>query len=288
MSGHIGAAQGASPQYNGNISWLMYQMSGVGYSSPKGTVYLIGDSYNYDKTNRLNSANFGYYHDSLWYPTGAYDASYSYDNAGNFNNLERNNNTGSVQDNLTYNYITGTNKLSSISGTSNGAYTYDGNGNVISDSREGIGFILYNPDNMPVAIYFTNGQWINYEYDVNGNRTSARDASGSYNSYYYGAGGRQEAVCLLPYSSNLTYNILGAGGDNIGQVKVVSESPTRYYYLKDHLGSIRMTVDANGNVVGYDDYYPYGEVMTGRSLTPSGEDARYKFIPQTGQARQRA
>jgi len=81
----------------------------------------------------------------------------------------------------------------------------------------------------------------------------------------------------VPYSSNLTYNILGAGGDNIGQVKVVNESPTRFYYLKDHLGSIRMTVDGSGNVVGYDDYYPYGMTMTGRSLVPPNSDSRYKF-----------
>jgi RHS repeat-associated protein len=78
--------------------------------------------------------------------------------------------------------------------------------------------------------------------------------------------------------SNFTYNTLGAGGDNIGQVKVISEVPVRYYYLKDHLGSIKVTVDANGNVVGYDDYYPYGMQMTGRSLIPSSsEDSRFKF-----------
>ena len=65
-----------------------------------------------------------------------------------------------------------------------------------------------------------------------------------------------------------------------GVVNVAS----RYYYLKDHLGSIRMTVDGTGTVVGYDDYYPYGMTMPGRSQEPSVEDARYKFIPLAGQA----
>ena len=51
----------------------------------------------------------------------------------------------------------------------------------------------------------------------------------------------------------------------------------RYYYLKDHLGSIRMTVDGTGTVVGYDDYYPYGMTMPGRSQVPSVADNRYKF-----------
>ena len=45
----------------------------------------------------------------------------------------------------------------------------------------------------------------------------------------------------------------------------------RYYYLKDHLGSIRMTVDGTGTVVGYDDYYPYG-------LTMSSLDKGIKFM----------
>jgi RHS repeat-associated protein len=37
-----------------------------------------------------------------------------------------------------------------------------------------------------------------------------------------------------------------------------------------------MTVDTTGTVVGYDDYYPYGMQMSGRSYTSSA-DQRYKF-----------
>jgi RHS repeat-associated protein len=38
------------------------------------------------------------------------------------------------------------------------------------------------------------------------------------------------------------------------------------YFLKDHLGSIRATVDNTGAVVGYDDYDPWGYILAGRSL----------------------
>ena len=51
----------------------------------------------------------------------------------------------------------------------------------------------------------------------------------------------------------------------------------RYYYLKDHLGSTKVTVDANGNVDGYNDYYPFGMTMPGRSSTNSSFDGRYQF-----------
>jgi len=37
------------------------------------------------------------------------------------------------------------------------------------------------------------------------------------------------------------------------------------YYLKDHLGSVRVTVNQQGQMVGFDDYYPYGQQIPGRS-----------------------
>ena len=37
------------------------------------------------------------------------------------------------------------------------------------------------------------------------------------------------------------------------------------YFLKDHLGSVRATVDQTGAVVGYDDYDPWGYILEGRT-----------------------
>jgi len=31
----------------------------------------------------------------------------------------------------------------------------------------------------------------------------------------------------------------------------------RYWYVTDHLGSVRATVDEEGNLVSYYDYYPH-------------------------------
>ncbi len=50
-------------------------------------------------------------------------------------------------------------------------------------------------------------------------------------------------------------------------LEVVYTRPTKtVYFLKDHLGSIRATVDELGQVVGYDDYDPWGYILPGRSL----------------------
>jgi RHS repeat-associated protein len=129
---------------------------------------------------------------------------------------------------------------------------------------------------LPVYAYLTNGQKLVYDNDVNGNRVRNTISGTSDNFYFNGADGKTEAVSLVAHGSNLIYNILGAGGDNIGQVKVAKKTTKRYHYLKDHLGSIKVTVDASGNAVGWDDYYPYGAQMDLRNRTASA-DGRYKF-----------
>lgn len=50
-----------------------------------------------------------------------------------------------------------------------------------------------------------------------------------------------------------------------------------YYYLKDHLGSIRAVVDEAGNIVSSDDYDPWGMILNGRSTNTAYINAKYKF-----------
>ncbi len=40
-----------------------------------------------------------------------------------------------------------------------------------------------------------------------------------------------------------------------------SRTDSRYYYIKDHLGSIRITIDEAGNVVNAQDYYSFGSIL---------------------------
>ncbi len=193
----------------------------------------------------MKTAKFGFEINNQYWTTtyGSYwIPDINYDKKGSITSLQRDGNGTSLQDNLTYSYTTGTNRLASLSGTSPTTYTYDDNGNVIGDTHKGILFAIYDADNLPVRIYKSNGESQFYTYDMNGNRTR-KTVNGSIDRFYFnGIDGKTEAVCLLPYSSDLTYNIWG-NEDNIGQVKVVNNYVTgRYYYLKDHLSSIKMTV----------------------------------------------
>ena len=64
-----------------------------------------------------------------------------------------------------------------------------------------------------------------------------------------------------------------AGGEVIGNLA----GGGRRYFLKDHVGSVRTTVDRNGNIVGYDDYCPFGLAMPGRSSNTANPNDDYKF-----------
>ena len=50
-----------------------------------------------------------------------------------------------------------------------------------------------------------------------------------------------------------------------------------YYYLKDHIGNIRVTIDQDAVVVTKDDFYPFGLQMGGLSYNNGNPNDRYKF-----------
>ena len=50
-----------------------------------------------------------------------------------------------------------------------------------------------------------------------------------------------------------------------------------YYYIKDHLGNIRVTVNDEGTIVTKDDYYPFGLRMGGMSYNAGNANDRLKY-----------
>jgi len=127
--------------------------------------------------------------------------------------------------------------------------------------------------NMPLTIYKTDGTVRFFSYDFQGNRIRKNNGSVDFN-YVRGADGREEAI-VPNYGTTPVYNVYG--NDLTGKIKRSGRRLTRFYYVKDHLGSVRATVDAGGNVASYDDYYPFGMSMNGRSGNNGQSDARYKF-----------
>ena len=88
--------------------------------------------------------------------------------------------------------------------------------------------------------------------------------------------GKTFAINLEPYSQGVDYNVW-AGNDNIAQVRYDNARGYSYYYfLKDHLGDIKIVLNSSGGVDSYNDFYPYGKQMPGRNQTGSA-DGRYKY-----------
>ena len=108
--------------------------------------------------------------------------------------------------------------------------------------------------------------------DVNGQRVYRRLA-GVDTFYVRGADGTRLAV--YDSSGDLMYwNILGAG-EIIGRASAGASSTDRQYYVKDHLGSTRVTVNESGTQDHQSDYYPFGLEMPGRVTTTDGPRERY-------------
>jgi len=60
-------------------------------------------------------------------------------------------------------------------------------------------------------------------------------------------------------------------------ISVGAVTSDKYYYLKDHLGSIRVVVDTVGEIVSYSDYDAWGMILNGRSSNFGFADDKYKF-----------
>src|SRR5690606_24267686 len=76
-------------------------------------------------------------------------------------------------------------------------------------------------------------------------------------------------------SGDLMYwNLLGVG-EIIGRAVKGTSSTDRQYYVKDHLGSIRVTVNEGGTQDHQSDYYPFGLQMSGRVTTTDAPRERY-------------
>lgn len=213
---YSGFTGGVTPTalYNGNIAQIEWEQSGIGGSDEP--FY----SFTYDIANRLTNANF---HD----PDGTMDISngldvnYSFDKNGNITAIDRN----SPYIGLTYNYmspnsisITGSSNRIAANGISyqNGPTSpvtkslgYDSNGNVTTNTIQGITATSYDWRNLPYSMT-ANGTTITYAYDADGNRIKKKVGSGAEIWYVRDVDGQ---VLAIYSGTNLVYlNIPGGIG----------------------------------------------------------------------------
>lgn len=230
----------------------------------------------YDKSYRLVSSQISH----------SYRLFNTYDDDGNILTLKRYGGAnGGLEDNFVYSYYSGTNKLSKVTGSTD-QYTYDLNGNMITDDLNSNIGILYDHRNLITQLRHTENDIIyetKYYYDEAGNRVRKEvfqivddGISGGEEDplllknevYLRGADGKDLVIYLNGTLEQ--WNIFGLSNEG-----KISNSGEIYFYLKDHLGSVRVMITEKGSVKSAQDYDAWGYLLSGRIM--KSEDSKYKF-----------
>ena len=296
---------GSTPLYNGNISETVWSTANDDSNS---SLTARAYSYQYDALNRITKGLYKIKNTSGVYTDLNYGnyrlKNISYDKNGNILTLKRTGSFYSTEiDNLIYTYDNG-NKLLKVvdngstynnlkdegfkDGTNTGNdYTYDANGNMISDANKGITSITYNHLNLPtyvsVASSSNGGGNIQYIYDATG--VKQRKIAYSW------VGG----TTTTDYAGNHIYedNTLQFFNHAEGYVspELVSGSVVGWNYVyqyKDHLGNVRLTysdsdengqISASAEIIEESNYYPFGLKHKGYNnvVSSNGNSTAQKF-----------
>ena len=263
-----------TPLYNGNISQTRWRTANADNS-------LKHYNYSYDALNRITQAidNSGNYNLN----------SVSYDKNGNILSLNRQgrineaaSNFG-IMDNLIYSYDIG-NKLLRVEDIENDSfgfkddavatpdnnddYTYDINGNMLSDTNKDITGITYNHLNLPTEIVFNNDQ-------------------SQKISYFYSADGIKQQKVVNDGGVLTTTDYVGTYSYENGSLKFINH-PEGYiepdgaggydyvYQYKDHLGNIRLSYSDNSAVLTDNSFESTTEGWLGTAAVLSQENGRLR------------
>jgi RHS repeat-associated protein len=274
-----GIAAGVTPLYNGNISQTQWKTASLNTTgNPVSNSY----AYSYDALNRLTMAT-----DNSDLTANRYNESLSYDKNGNILGLLRKGNTDAnatifgTMDNLAYTYDTGNKlvKVEDISGSTEGfkngstattEYTYDDNGNMISDLNKNISTVTYNYLNLPTQVTI-GGANVNYIYDATGAK-QRKTVNGITTDY---AGG-------FIYENN----VMKFFSQPEGYVANTTGIFSYIYQYKDHLGNVRLsykdvslTNTPSLQIEEENNYYPFGLKQKGYNsvATSTNPGLKYKY-----------
>lgn len=267
------------PYFNGNIA-----LSTWTYGSVKNAY-----AYNYDALNRLNRADgyqvLGYFP----FASGNMEE-FTYDKQGNILSLNRQKGTTYIDrlqlyykgNQLDYvNDQSGSQNMVSVKeyqnksiSTSN-EFAYDANGNMEKDLDRDIVTIRYNILNLPEIVQFRNGNQIKYLYAAGGQKlrvdyytclttiTPIQETQVANLTYTPNEVDKYSDVFI----DNMKYRLTNGVGYTDAPQLLTIENPEGYsnlggqkfYYRRDHLGSIREVWWANRNLtLQKNQYYPSG------------------------------
>nr|WP_291149109.1 RHS repeat-associated core domain-containing protein [Flavobacterium sp. UBA7680] len=267
--------------YNGNIAETQWT------SASETTPVIRTYGYKYDNLNRLKDAVFKR---GTAAANNAYNETLTYDKNGNIMTLLRNGNSDTAAnqiDNLAHTYLNSySNQLAKVvdnattykgygfvdsAANTVNDYTYDANGNMISDNNKNITAITYNHLNLPTKITFAATGNIVYIYNAAGQKvqkivTSISPATVTTTDYLGGYQYDNAALKFFPTAE--------------GYVEPVSGAYKYVYQYKDHLGNIRVSYDKTLAIKEESNFYPFGLKQEGYNNAKTGVENKYKYQGQ--------
>ena len=142
-------------------------------------------------------------------------------------------------------------------------YAYDVNGNMTKDLSRSIQSVEYNMLNLPRQITFSDGSTITNMYDADGRklRTTRNIVIGGTTTSNV-----TDYCGDLILEQGIPSRILtGYGYASITSLSSNQWTPTAAsysYYIKDHLGSVRIVANSSGSVQQKNTYYAFGGLMS--------------------------
>jgi RHS repeat-associated protein len=186
------------------------------------------------------------------------------------------------------------NRLSdSTVGNSTESYDYDAHGNLLSLAH--LPGLVWNYQNHLQQIGLSGGANAYYVYDAGGQRArkviERQDGTRQRQRIYFGGfevyseyDGSGSTVTLERETLHVIY-----GGTSIALIETRTKgngqppAPLVRYQLTNHIGSASLEVDADGQIISYEEYYPYG--CTSYQAMDGGIEVSAKRYRYTGKER---
>ena len=246
------------PSYSGNVSEWRWDYGAAG---PAG-----GYSFLYDSQSRLTDAGaVGSAEAGTWT-----EKDIVYDRNGNMLSLDRYD--GEDAESLVFSYsgdrLQSAAGFSGLSGGSGAVYLYDLDGNTVYDPVNGVG-IGYNHMNLIGTVGRDDTVLAEYRYLADGTKLGAVDGSGNGVEYLGNAVFRRAGDSLSEESLAFSGGRVSVSGSGT----TLQISPR--VYLHDHLGSTRVIVGSDGEVLERDSYYPFG--LRRPDSAPTDSLNRYRY-----------
>ena len=155
-------------------------------------------------------------------------------------------------------------------------YFYDTNGNLTADLNKNIVTIKYNSFNLPDTVQMGDGDMASFGYDASGNKWWAQHFTANTSTATMPLGSTLKngntggitaaSSTFRQYMDNIVYDgwnltkVLTDDGILIRTNSVSETTPVfcRNYYIRDHLGNVRVVFDEDGKVRQVNNYYPFG------------------------------